>query len=197
MQRDGRPLEETVIDDGTAQRGAVVDVLVGLTARARRGDGRAFGSLYEHYAPMVHAVLLSRVRRVDAEDLLQDVFLSAWRGLSGLRDDEHLGAWLATIARNAANRHHRRAPPVPEAVPDELEDRGTPDGERLAEGAELLGVLRELPEAYRETLTMRLVEGMAGPEIAAASGLSPQSVRTNLSRGMKQLRERLRRKGWR
>ena len=108
-----------------------------------------------------------------------------------------MGAWLATIARNAANRHHRRAPPAPEAVPDDLEDRAGPAAERLAEGAELLGVLRELPEAYRETLAMRLVEGMSGPEIAAACGLSPQSVRTNLSRGMKTLRERLRRKGWR
>jgi RNA polymerase sigma-70 factor, ECF subfamily len=48
-----------------------------------------------------------------------------------------------------------------------------------------------LPEAYRETLVLRLVEGMTGPEIAARTGLTAASVRVNLHRGMKLLRERL------
>ena len=51
--------------------------------------------------------------------------------------------------------------------------------------------IRGLPEAYRETLIMRLVEGMTGPEIADRTGLSPESVRVNLCRGMKMLREML------
>ena len=55
----------------------------------------------------------------------------------------------------------------------------------------VLGVIRTLPEAYRETLVLRLVEGMTGPEIAARTGLTAASVRVNLHRGMKQLRERL------
>jgi RNA polymerase sigma-70 factor (ECF subfamily) len=55
-----------------------------------------------------------------------------------------------------------------------------------------LAVIRTMPEAYRETLVLRLVEGMTGPEIAARTGLTPASVRVNLHRGMKQLRERLR-----
>jgi len=50
---------------------------------------------------------------------------------------------------------------------------------------------RRLPEAYRETLILRLVEGMTGPEIAAQTGLTPESVRVNLCRGMKLLRELL------
>ena len=54
-----------------------------------------------------------------------------------------------------------------------------------------LAVIQTLPEAYRETLVLRLVEGMTGPEIAARTGLTPASVRVNLHRGMKQLRERL------
>ena len=51
--------------------------------------------------------------------------------------------------------------------------------------------MKSLPSAYRETLLMRLVEGMTGPEIAEATGLTPGSVRVNLHRGMKQLREKL------
>ena len=55
----------------------------------------------------------------------------------------------------------------------------------------MLEAIRALPEAYRETLVMRLCEGMSGPEIAAATGLEPGSVRINLHRGMKLLREKL------
>jgi RNA polymerase sigma-70 factor (ECF subfamily) len=56
--------------------------------------------------------------------------------------------------------------------------------------------LRSLPEAYRETLTMRLVEGLTGPEIAEATGLTAGSVRVNLCRGMELLRELLKQEGW-
>jgi RNA polymerase sigma-70 factor (ECF subfamily) len=56
-----------------------------------------------------------------------------------------------------------------------------------------LEAIRELPEAYRETLLMRLVEGLTGPEIARRSGLTEGSVRVNLHRGLKMLRDRLRR----
>jgi len=54
-----------------------------------------------------------------------------------------------------------------------------------------MAVLRTLPETYRESLTLRLVEGMTGPEIAARLGLTHGSVRVNLHRGMRMLRERL------
>jgi RNA polymerase sigma-70 factor (ECF subfamily) len=59
------------------------------------------------------------------------------------------------------------------------------------EAKEILEIIRVLPEAYRETLVLRLVEGMTGPEIAAKTGLAHGSVRVNLHRGMQQLRERL------
>jgi RNA polymerase sigma-70 factor (ECF subfamily) len=54
-----------------------------------------------------------------------------------------------------------------------------------------MAAIRALPEAYRETLTMRLVEGMTGPEIAERTGLTHGSVRVNLHRGMLQLRAAL------
>ena len=56
-----------------------------------------------------------------------------------------------------------------------------------------LEAIRALPEAYRETLMLRLVEGLSGPEIATRTGLTPASVRVNLHRGMKLLREKLQR----
>ena len=70
------------------------------------------------------------------------------------------------------------------------------DGAKLlrvdrATGARGHGAIRDLPEAYRETLVLRLVEGMSGDEIAARTGLTSASVRVNLHRGIKMLRERL------
>jgi len=59
----------------------------------------------------------------------------------------------------------------------------------------VLSEIRALPEAYRETLVLRLVEGLTGPEIAERTGLTHASVRVNLHRGMKQLRARLERNG--
>ena len=68
-------------------------------ARRRRGGVRA---LYERYARVIHGVLLARAPRADVEDLVQDVFLSAWRRLETLRDPSAFGGWLAMIARNRA-----------------------------------------------------------------------------------------------
>ena len=59
----------------------------------------------------------------------------------------------------------------------------------------MLAAIQGLPEAYRETLVMRLCEGMSGPEIAEVTGLEPGSVRINLHRGMKLLREKTRHRG--
>jgi RNA polymerase sigma factor (sigma-70 family) len=72
-------------------------------------------------------------------------------------------------------------------LPDEM-----PGGDPIeAETFAVLEVIRRLPEAYRDTLLMRLVEGMSGQEIADRTGLAPGSVRVNLHRGMKLLREKL------
>ena len=55
----------------------------------------------------------------------------------------------------------------------------------------MLAIICELPEAYREPLILRFVEGMTGPEIAERTGLAPASVRVNIHRGLKLLRARL------
>jgi RNA polymerase sigma-70 factor (ECF subfamily) len=163
-----------------------VSLEVALVRAARAGDREAFGRLYERYARMVHGVLLARVPRGDAEDLVQDVFLTAMRRLGALRDDAAFGAWLASIARNRATDHHRRGREQAE-LPEDLP--GTPHPED--DGRAVLAAIRALPEAYRETLVLRLVEGMTGPEIAERTGMTAASVRVNLHRGMKMLRETL------
>jgi RNA polymerase sigma-70 factor (ECF subfamily) len=139
---------------------------------------------------MVHGIVLARVPQTEVDDLVHDVFLLALRRLSKLRDAAAFGGWLATIARHRAADYHRHAQETVE-LPDDAEGARREDGPD-AESLAALTAIRSLPEAYRETLILRLVEGMTGPEIAARTGLTPGSVRVNLHRGMQQLRERLR-----
>ncbi len=156
-----------------------------LVRAARGGDGSAFTMLYDRYHRMVHAIALARVNPADADDVVQEVFLSAYRELHSLREEGAFGGWLATIARNRCNAMHRHKFELVE-----LEDgTSSPHQEEDEEARRALAAIRTLPEAYRETLMMRLVEGMTGPEIAARTGLTPDSVRVNLHRGMKLLRE--------
>jgi RNA polymerase sigma-70 factor, ECF subfamily len=155
---------------------------------AIEGDRDAFGELYVRYARMVHAILLARVPPGDAEDLVQDVFMSAMRQLRRLRTAAAFRGWLGAIARNRAIDYHRESRervPLDEAAERTAGSDGNPDAFLV------MAAIRALPEAYRETLIMRLVEGMTGPEIAERTGLTPDSVRVNLCRGMKMLRGRL------
>ena len=161
-----------------------------LVRSALAGDSSAFSRLYERYGRMVHGLLLARVGRDEVEDLVQDVFLTAWRRLDGLRDPAAFGGWIAMIARNRATDFHRRTADFVE-LPDNLPSPGTASGEADANVA--LAAIRSLPDTYRETLILRLVEGLSGPEIAERTGLTPGSVRVNLHRGMKLLREKLNR----
>jgi RNA polymerase sigma-70 factor (ECF subfamily) len=159
-----------------------------LVQQAGAGDEDAFARLYERYARMVHGIRLARVGHTDAEDLVQDVFFTAWHRLQALRDPAAFGGWLATIARNRASDHHRRETTC-DVLPDHLQAHDATAAR--TEALVILGVIRSLPEAYRETLVMRLVEGLTGPEIAGRTGLTAASVRVNLHRGMKLLREKL------
>ncbi len=160
-----------------------------LVRAAREGDRAAFGRLYDRYARMVHGILLAWVPVGEVDDLVQDVFLLALRRVHTLREAGAFGGWLAMIARNRARDYHRRLVERYE-LPEDLAV-GQPDSEAHA----ALAAIRTLPEAYRETLILRLVEGLTGPEIAERTGLTPASVRVNLHRGIKQLRQKLERRG--
>jgi RNA polymerase sigma-70 factor, ECF subfamily len=184
----GHELEPWLFVTGTRFSPAHAAEDAELVRLARTGDESAFADLYRRYARVVHGLLLARIPVEDVDDLVQDVFLAAWRRLDSLRDPAAFGGWLGTIARNRAADFHRRAEDHVE-LPVTLEARDA-TAER-AEALAMLAVVRRLPEAYRETLILRLVEGLSGPEIAQRTGLTAASVRVNLHRGMRLLRERL------
>ncbi|MEM7245734.1 MAG: sigma-70 family RNA polymerase sigma factor [Acidobacteriota bacterium] len=169
-----------------ASRGPSESTLVVVRA-ARGGDRAALESLYLEFGATVHGLLLARVSAAEADDLVQEVFVKVLHALPSLRDERAFPAWLAQLTRRMAVDHLRRRRPT-----EELDETtaGTVDPDGL-EADEVLAVIRGLPEAHVEPLMLRLVEGLTGPEIAERTGLTHGSVRVNLHRGMKLLRERL------
>lgn len=189
--------ERTTAGTREASASAGQDDLVPFVLEARRGTRSAFDEIHRRFAKVVHGIALSHVPPSDAEDVTQEVFVRVHRTIASLREPEAFAAWICRVARNLAADHARRirrrpvaaelqddhAAPAQSASDDELRDR-------------VLRCLGRLPEAYRETLMLRLAEGLSGPEIARRTGMTPDSVRVNLSRGMAMLRPMLREEGW-
>jgi RNA polymerase sigma-70 factor (ECF subfamily) len=190
----GLDLTNAQLSTATQTPVAGADSDAALVELSQQGHRDAFGQLYQRYARMVHGILLAKVPAIEVEDLVHEVFLRALPRLHTLRESSRFGAWLATITRNMAKDYYRQ----PRVQRERADDSSTADAGAVTdeqahtnEATEILESVRSLPEAYRETLILRLVEGMTGPEIAAKTGLSHGSVRVNLNRGMQQLRQKL------
>lgn len=157
-----------------------------LVRAAQGGDVPSFESLYTRYAPVVHGILIGRLAASDVDDVVQDVFITAYRKLRMLREPAAFAGWIARIARNRAEDSRRNALERMEL------DRNTATSahqDDAVDAARALAAIRALPAAYRETLMFRLVEGMSADEIAQRTGLTSGSVRVNIHRGMRLLRE--------
>src|SRR5690349_17916745 len=89
-----------------------------LVDAARAGDAAAFTSLVERYGPAVHALCVaSALDGGEAEDLVQEIFTAAWRGLPRFRGTAAFSTWLFAIARNACVDRARRRGARPAVVP--------------------------------------------------------------------------------
>lgn len=165
-----------------------------LVARAARGDGESLGLLYDRHAGRMRAIALRIVRAPeDAEDVVQETFVQAWRQAD--RFDEgrgSVGAWLSIITRSRAlDRWRRRAARREASVPEgaEVAAPGGSGGGALHWATR--GALSELPERERELLELAYWEGLSQAEIAERLALPLGTVKTRMRTGLKRLRERL------
>jgi RNA polymerase sigma-70 factor (ECF subfamily) len=184
----GSARERSASEEGRALEPTRRDSPGAWVAASLAGSEAAFEELYRRFAPAVHGILLARLRPAEAEDLVQEVFLEAWRRLAQLREAEAFGGWICTIARRKAvdwRRAERATEPLPAELPSAATAGVTLEAQRALEA------IRSLPEAYREPLVLRLVGGLSSREIAGVTGLTEGSVRVNLHRGLRQLRERM------
>ncbi|MBI2434324.1 MAG: sigma-70 family RNA polymerase sigma factor [Candidatus Hydrogenedentes bacterium] len=179
-----------------------------LVARAVVGDVRAFEQVVLRFTPLVFAYLNGRVPLADREDVAQEVFLSAYRQLSQLRDPAKFGPWLLAIARNRAIDHTRRrglrlldkaVPLDADCTTPDIETPGETNPRNAAAALELqqavLDCLGKLADPYRLILHLRLIDLNTSAEIARQLGLKESRVRMRLQRGLKLLQKCLARQG--
>jgi RNA polymerase sigma-70 factor (ECF subfamily) len=181
-----------------------------LVARAREGDYDAFESLVSKYERRVFQ-LAGRIvgREHDAEEVVQQTFLSVIEHLDGFRGDSSFYTWLMRIATNHAlallrKRSVRRYVPLGEDRSEEsygdvphpqfiAEWRETPDeiASRRETRQLLTDAMNELDEKYRLVFLLRDVQGFSTAETAEALGISVSNVKVRLLRARLMLRERL------
>ena len=132
----------------------------------------------EVYGDMVYRLALAQTHSShDADDVFQEVFLRYLRAAPVFREEEHRKAWLLRVTVNCCKKFHasfwrRHTTALSEAIPARTEEEG-----------ELLQLMEGLPEKYRAVLHLYYYEGYATGEIAAILGRSPNTVRSQLSRG--------------
>lgn len=178
-----------------------------LIERLRAGDQAAFAELVEaHSAHIYHLALRMLGDEADAEDVLQETFLSAFRNINSFEGRASLGTWLHRIAANAALMRLRKKQPLFLSV-DEVTDPSNgdlvpkaffdwcclPESELLSDEvrAEMRAAIDALPETLRVVFVLRDIEGLSTQETADILGLSVSAVKSRLMRARMALREHL------
>lgn len=185
-----------------------------LLRELKSGSEQAFSLLIAQYSQPVYSLIARSLRDpADAADVTQEVFVKVFRSISGFHGDASLRTWIYRIAlREASNqrrwwsRHKRQELPMDAPVENEegetcclAEMLATGDASplELAERAEtrylVSMALRELPEAYREVVVLREIEGFGYEEIAEILAVNLGTVKSRLTRGRAALREYLKR----
>lgn len=148
------------------------------------------------WAGGVYRLALAHLRNAaDAQDVVQDVFLSLLKSTVEFHDDEHMKAWLLRVAVNRCREYHRSAWRRRVESTDDVASFTEcavcdPDLEALFEHP-VWAALEHLPEKLRIVVHLHDVEGYSTEAIADILGVLPATVRTRLHRGRKQLREKL------
>jgi RNA polymerase sigma-70 factor (ECF subfamily) len=165
-----------------------------LVERCRSGDLAAFEELYRAHAGKLFSVACRMVGNpADAEDLLQEIFLSAHRKLDGFRGDSALGTWLYRLATNHCLDHLRSRAARMNQVTDALEDEpGQAAGRSLAEQTvtkmDLERALARLPEGCRAAFVLHDVQGLEHREVAEVLGVAEGTSKSQVHKARQRLR---------
>ena len=167
-----------------------------LVERCRRGDLGAFEELYKAHSGRLYSLTCRMVgNQTDAEDLLQEIFLSAHRKLDSFRGESALGTWLYRLAINLCLDHLRSRAARTGQLTDALDDEpGIADaGSRgLAEQAvtrmDLERALEQLPEGCRAAFVLHDVEGLEHREVADALGIAEGTSKSQVHKARLRLR---------
>lgn len=164
-------------------------------AAAAAGDAKAFERLYLTHAPRIHALARWLADPAEAPDLVQDVFLLAWRKLGSYRGEAAFGTWLRRLAVNliVAERRTRRSKETSRLL--ELSEAGHEDlspGLELETRLTMQMALESLPSPLRDVVVLHDVEGFRHEEIGTLLGIPAGTSASRLHRARLLLRRMIR-----
>jgi RNA polymerase sigma-70 factor (ECF subfamily) len=162
---------------------------------AIHGDREAFEMIIRTHSRILFAIAYGILQnREEAEDVVQDALVKAWKMRWRARDPEKFPAWLATIARHRANDIFRKRRTVPlSATTDEIiEPSSTAEPSEMELDQQLHSALAALPDIHRAALTLRYFEEMDYRSIENILGLSNGALRGILGRTLASMRKQLR-----
>jgi RNA polymerase sigma-70 factor (ECF subfamily) len=171
-----------------------------LVGRCRDGDLGAFEELYRAHAGRLYSLAYRMLgNAADAEDLLQEIFLSAHRKLDSFRGDAALGTWLYRLATNQVLDHVRSRAARAGQLTDGLDDASAladAAGHRLADRAidriDLERAMAELPEGCRAAFVLHDVDGLEHKEVAQMLGIAEGTSKSQVHKARLRLRGLLR-----
>ncbi|MGH9431963.1 MAG: RNA polymerase sigma factor [Terriglobia bacterium] len=193
MIRHPEPAKDRTPTDCEQERNLVLAVL--------RGDSPAFHELYSAYRDRIYNLVVYSIGdSLQAQDVVQTIFLNVFRGLGSFRFQSSLATWIYRIAHNECQNHHRtrRTAQVPlEAIlgsHDEIDIKPISDEQHAHREREIIlqETLMQLPFKMREVVVLRYIEGFSYEEMGRVLRCAPGTVASRLSRALAELEERLR-----
>jgi RNA polymerase sigma-70 factor (ECF subfamily) len=167
-----------------------------LVARCLANEPGAFEDLYRAHSPRLFGVACRLVGRTDAEDLLQEIFLTAHRKLRLFKGESSLGTWLFRLATNVCLDHLRSRATRTSRLTDSLDEEHRPavTGTRgpilgVVDRLDLERAVAELPDGCREVFVLYDVEGLDHREVGAMLGISDGTSKSQLHKARLRLRE--------
>lgn len=186
-------------DDGSRERNVLQTSDLDLARMAARGDHAAFHKLVDRHAKALFQVAISlSATRADAEDLVQETFVAAYKGFPAFDGRASVRTWMTRILmRRAADawrsgRHARKAVNL-ESAPQPARESSE---SRIDQRLDLAAVLEQLDENHREVIVLREMQGLSYAEIAQTLGLPQGTVESRLHRARAELRQRLKGYGY-
>jgi len=163
-----------------------------------RGDEEAFQEIYELYRERIWALVVYSIGdSLQAQDILQAIFLKVFRGLRSFKRQSSFFTWIYRIALNECRNHQRRrrARHVPlEAIigsRDEIDPKAIPNHREIREVL-LQNAVRQLTYKMQDVVVLKYLQGLSYEEMSRVLGCSPGTVASRLNRALGELEERLR-----
>lgn len=170
-----------------------------LLRKARQGDEAAFRALVDRYADRLYRTAWSLLgNSADAEDVVQETFAGAFRGLAGFGERAAVRTWLLRIlvrqaARVRQRRKRERTVSIAEDIAEQDPSLTSPSpSDSIDRETDVLAMLAVLSPEHREVLVLREFEGLSYDEIAQTLGVPQGTVESRLHRARRELRERFR-----